>query len=133
MENFEKSVVEEIKKLQENGPTEEEVATLKEIVRPLLKDQTALGGPLVGLLINYEAQGFDLDRILSYEEEVDAITPELLQKTAQEMFDTENYSCLTHHPKQAETQLQEAKKVSNIAQNRFDNKETIAEEKKKEL
>jgi len=93
-ENAEKLInatFEEIKKLQENGPTEEDLNKIKETQKLEMKENLKRNEFWLSTLRNSYLYERDYSKIMNYEERIDALTVDALKETANKYFNFDNY------------------------------------------
>ena len=91
-------VKEEIAKMAQNGPTEEELAKIKEYLVKQRKDTVKTNGHWLGTLNTYYTHG--VDTATGYDEFVNALTPEQIRATAAKILADGNVATVTMNPKE---------------------------------
>lgn len=82
---------EEIKKIQENGPSEEDLNKIKETQKLEMKENLKKNNFWLSMLRNSYLYDRDYSEVMDYEKRIDALTTEDIKKTAQQYFNFENY------------------------------------------
>jgi len=102
VEVFKQTILNEIRIMQEEGPTEQELQNLKEIQRH--HRQKALGSSRswVNLLSSYRIMGWDIERIYEFDDNLKALAPEVIKETVNRLFNPHHYCSLTLYPKNME-------------------------------
>ena len=82
---------EEIKKLQESGPTEEDLNKIKETQKLEMKENLKKNEFWLSTLRNSYLYERGYSKIMDYEKKIDALTIEALKETANKYFNFDNY------------------------------------------
>jgi zinc protease len=85
------AVFDEIERLQAAGPTGEEILRVREIQRRERQTNLRQNAYWVGQLIGYHREGIDFGEILTYEELIDHLSPQLVRDAARAWLDRERY------------------------------------------
>ncbi len=98
LEELVSAVFVEIDRLKTSGPTEEEVAKVKETMRRSRETNLRDNDYWLGQLLAAERYGLDPNNILNYEELIDALTGEMVREAANKYLRTDNYVRVSLYP-----------------------------------
>jgi zinc protease len=93
-------IFDEIEKLKTEGPTEQEVANIREQMRRGRETALKRNGFWLNQLVGAYRDGEDPRQTLDYEAELAKITPAVIQEAAQAYFDTGNYVQISLFPEE---------------------------------
>ncbi len=96
----------QIDSLKKSGPTEEELAKVKETQRRTHETDLRNNDFWLGQLIGSERYGIDPRRLLTYEELVDGLTGEMVREAAVRYLRTDNYVRVSLYPEDFEAGTQ---------------------------
>ena len=93
-----KATLSEIKKLQENGPTEEDLNKIKETQKLEMKENLKKNEFWLSTLRNSYLYDRDYTKVMDYEEKIDGLTVEGLKETAKKYYNFDNYVQMVLYP-----------------------------------
>lgn len=96
------TVLSEVAKFKAEGPTEEEVAKIREQEHRALETGLEQNGYWLGSLATLDMLGWDLNRILERGKRVDSLTPEVLHEVLGRYYPDDNYTVITLEPEGSE-------------------------------
>ncbi len=107
LEELSQAVFQQIDSIKTHGPTQDDIDKVKEQQRRERETNLRENGYWLGQLIAYERLGLDIRDILTYDELVESLTREMMQKAAERYLRTDNYVQVSLYPeKQPEEQGQ---------------------------
>ena len=98
VDNLKQTVFSEIERFKSEGPTEEEIAKIKEIKTRDLETALEQNGYWLGSLVWLDLYGWDPLRILARQERIDNVTAETMQDVFSRYFPKDNYTIVTLLP-----------------------------------
>jgi zinc protease len=93
-------VFDEIEKLKTDGPTEQDVANVRESMRRARETAVKRNGFWLNQLLGAYRDDKDPRETLNYVDDLAKITPEVVQEAAQTFFDTGNYVQISLFPEE---------------------------------
>ena len=98
LEELTAAVFQQIDSVQTFGPTQEDIEKVKEMQRRQRETNLRDNGYWLSQLITYDRYGLDLRSILTYEELIEGLTPEMVQGAARKYMPTDNYVRISLYP-----------------------------------
>jgi zinc protease len=96
-------VFEELRRIRDSLPTDQEVATLQESQRRGRETSLRQNEYWMGQLLGYYREGYDPRDIAAYEQLIAGLTPETLRQAAQRYLRMENYVRVSLYPESGAT------------------------------
>ncbi len=98
VETLTQAAIDEIKKIQENGPEEEDLVKIREQYRRKVEEGQKQNGWWSAVLRDYTLYNKDFDDILKYKERIEKITIQNIQGITKRYIDPEQYIRVVHNP-----------------------------------
>jgi len=90
-ERLSKLALDELKKIQKEGVTEEDLEKIKEAQRQDMKVKVKENRYWLSTLRSAYTYGYDIDDLLNYEEKIESLSAKELKKVAKKYFDTDEF------------------------------------------
>ncbi len=102
VESLTAAAIDEVVKLQENGPEEDDLQKVREQYRREVEEGQKENGWWSNVLRSYTMYDLDFDKMLKYKERMVKITPENLQNVAKKYINPEEYIRVVLYPEDVE-------------------------------
>lgn len=100
VESLTEAALNEVKKLQENGPEEEDLQKIREQYRREVEEGHKKNGWWSGVIRSYIMYDLKFDDLLNYQKRMEKITVENIQGVAKKYINPEEYIRVVHYPEE---------------------------------